>query len=108
LHEFDASRFIQDWKRHKKLCKPDTETQQVQSVSSSTGSTPCIIDENIRVDGSEAMIERTDGKELIIEVPARSRPGGKMNVASTTWSPAYLKELRNYFERDEGSPGSPT
>ena len=134
---------MQDWKRHKKLCKASAKTRQMQPGLPSNDGARGIVGENSRDDGRgpiekddrelaieaqetqlmpssddstygpigenfrdgerEPMTEKVDGKELMIEVPAPGRPGGKMKIASTTWSPAHLRELRTYLEKDAGT-----
>jgi hypothetical protein len=97
---FKTTHPMQDWKRHKKLCKANAEARLMQPMPSSNDSTCGMIGEKLIDKGKEPMIERNDGKELIIEVSAPGRPGGKMKIASTTLSPASLKEMRNYLEKD--------
>ena len=66
------------------------------------------IDENLKGDEREPMVERDDGKELTIEVSAPARPSGKMKFASTTLSPASLKLMKNVFEKDTAMSGKST
>ena len=47
----------------------------------------------------EEIVERKDGRELTIEVPAPGRPGEKMKIASTTLTPVSMKVLRDVFEK---------
>jgi hypothetical protein len=42
---------------------------------------------------------RTDGKELMMEVPSPGRPGGKVMLTSTTMSPVFMKQLREKIEK---------
>jgi hypothetical protein len=137
---FKASHPMQDWKRHKNLCKASAKARQMQPGLPSNDGARGIVAENSRDDGRgpiekddgelaieaqetqlmpssddstygenfrdgerEPMTEKVDGKELMIEVPAPGRPGGKMKIASTTWSPAHLRELRTYLEKDAGT-----
>jgi hypothetical protein len=99
-------RQVQDWKRHKPFCKPNTKSQK---VSPSSDSTCGAIEKNFgikereRADMQGELMERENGKEFIIEVPAPSEPGGKLKIASTTLPPLSMRVMKSVFEKDEPS-----
>jgi hypothetical protein len=47
------------------------------------------------------IVERTDGRELTIEVPAPGQPGEKMKITSKTLPSASMKYLRNVYEKSK-------
>ena len=43
---------------------------------------------------------RNDGRELNIDVPVSGVPGGRIQLASTTMSASWMKELRDLATED--------
>lgn len=95
----------QDWKRHKPLCRPgrphiDSVEPQREATSedasregSSNGGDPW--DEEHRPQDWK--------RQRVIRVPAPGRPGEYIEIASSTMTPAMLRDMQRKLEEEYGN-----
>ena len=91
---------VQDWPRHKKICKP-TRSSALNAASSANGGAKTPANgKDIRHEFDLADFNRQDGKEYVVEMAMDAGSSKTYRLSSKALSPAVLRELRDSRRRN--------
>ena len=101
--------FLQDWKRHKPFCKPGCPDadEMLESRSNVVDLNSTMTDEqgstSAKSPWDEELLPQDPKKQRVITVPAPGRPGEYVEIASSTMTPAMLRDMKAKLEEEYGN-----